>query len=137
MIIKGVQPSTINGTCAGVHLSEGLGHIIVNPAELSNETILDSATDHRIKVEPDKSNDRPYLIDGGEEDKETVGLISHLKDQKVKESNYQDLVEKFEKDHGTQFRSIQSSQWAGLYSCLLYTSPSPRDQRGSRMPSSA
>ena len=24
-----------------------------------------------------------------------------------------------------------------LYSCLLYTSPSPRDQRGSRMPSSA
>ena len=24
-----------------------------------------------------------------------------------------------------------------LYLCLLYTSPSPRDQRGSRMPSSA
>ena len=29
--------------------------------------------------------------------------------------------------------------WAGLQqdTCLLYTSPSPRDQRGSRMPSSA
>ena len=30
--------------------------------------------------------------------------------------------------------------WKGdaqYYSCLLYTSPSPRDQRGSRMPSSA
>ena len=26
---------------------------------------------------------------------------------------------------------------AGLNACLLYTSPSPRDQRGSRMPSSA
>ena len=25
----------------------------------------------------------------------------------------------------------------GIYCCLLYTSPSPRDQRGSRMPSSA
>ena len=25
----------------------------------------------------------------------------------------------------------------GFYNCLLYTSPSPRDQRGSRMPSSA
>ena len=25
----------------------------------------------------------------------------------------------------------------GNYGCLLYTSPSPRDQRGSRMPSSA
>jgi len=30
------------------------------------------------------------------------------------------------------------STWASLfYICLLYTSPSPRDQRGSRMPSSA
>ena len=27
--------------------------------------------------------------------------------------------------------------WKYSYSCLLYTSPSPRDQRGSRMPSSA
>ena len=26
---------------------------------------------------------------------------------------------------------------AAIYGCLLYTSPSPRDQRGSRMPSSA
>ena len=26
---------------------------------------------------------------------------------------------------------------AGTWNCLLYTSPSPRDQRGSRMPSSA
>ena len=29
-------------------------------------------------------------------------------------------------------------KWAAItYPCLLYTSPSPRDQRGSRMPSSA
>ena len=30
-----------------------------------------------------------------------------------------------------------SGKTTTLYSCLLYTSPSPRDQRGSRMPSSA
>ena len=30
-----------------------------------------------------------------------------------------------------------SPQTRGLDTCLLYTSPSPRDQRGSRMPSSA
>ena len=30
-----------------------------------------------------------------------------------------------------------SSTWTLTYDCLLYTSPSPRDQRGSRMPSSA
>ena len=27
--------------------------------------------------------------------------------------------------------------WKRMATCLLYTSPSPRDQRGSRMPSSA
>ena len=32
---------------------------------------------------------------------------------------------------------IQVSSSGGAYPCLLYTSPSPRDQRGSRMPSSA
>ena len=36
---------------------------------------------------------------------------------------------------------LKSSQFAGAHApdrnCLLYTSPSPRDQRGSRMPSSA
>ena len=31
----------------------------------------------------------------------------------------------------------QYSPWAINQACLLYTSPSPRDQRGSRMPSSA
>ena len=34
-------------------------------------------------------------------------------------------------------RDTAEFKWAKHYSCLLYTSPSPRDQRGSRMPSSA
>ena len=33
--------------------------------------------------------------------------------------------------------SIQGKKIAWIGDCLLYTSPSPRDQRGSRMPSSA
>ena len=33
--------------------------------------------------------------------------------------------------------NLEDDEWAGPTSCLLYTSPSPRDQRGSRMPSSA
>ena len=32
---------------------------------------------------------------------------------------------------------FENESLAGAYICLLYTSPSPRDQRGSRMPSSA
>ena len=37
----------------------------------------------------------------------------------------------------TQNTSSIDDEAYQLYSCLLYTSPSPRDQRGSRMPSSA
>ena len=33
--------------------------------------------------------------------------------------------------------SVRPQDGVGRYDCLLYTSPSPRDQRGSRMPSSA
>ena len=35
----------------------------------------------------------------------------------------------------TAMHRVLTPRWSG--SCLLYTSPSPRDQRGSRMPSSA
>ena len=40
------------------------------------------------------------------------------------------LVEKYEPDNAKQ-------QWMLIDDCLLYTSPSPRDKRQSRMPSSA
>ena len=44
-------------------------------------------------------------------------------------------------DIAKQLRSaglkLNASQLSDLTDCLLYTSPSPRDQRGSRMPSSA
>ena len=46
-------------------------------------------------------------------------------------------------DDYLKFRQSSLRKNAGLFSdtesisCLLYTSPSPRDQRGSRMPSSA
>ena len=33
--------------------------------------------------------------------------------------------------------NLEGDMLEGSYPCLLYTSPSPRDQRGSRMPSSA
>ena len=44
-------------------------------------------------------------------------------------------------DHGlaslAKVKVAQIENNRGDYDCLLYTSPSPRDQRGSRMPSSA
>ena len=39
---------------------------------------------------------------------------------------------------GAGYTGLSAARKLGhLYPCLLYTSPSPRDQRGSRMPSSA
>ena len=40
-------------------------------------------------------------------------------------------------DVGLGYTSIYAQGNVGVGTCLLYTSPSPRDQRGSRMPSSA
>ena len=39
--------------------------------------------------------------------------------------------------HSEQVDKAQDAARKHLGGCLLYTSPSPRDQRGSRMPSSA
>ena len=36
-----------------------------------------------------------------------------------------------------RYTEITISLWVNLHTCLLYTSPSPRDKRQSRMPSSA
>ena len=42
---------------------------------------------------------------------------------------------------GVHYSAVRTRAWRDVYAvsdvCLLYTSPSPRDQRGSRMPSSA
>ena len=48
---------------------------------------------------------------------------------------YSNLEQQYKNDQTTLMGSQEYN--ALLSSCLLYTSPSPRDQRGSRMPSSA
>ena len=47
------------------------------------------------------------------------------------------LAEKDIDGDGIPDPPMRDSDGDGLSDCLLYTSPSPRDQRGSRMPSSA
>ena len=37
----------------------------------------------------------------------------------------------------SEINNENNSLFQGIYTCLLYTSPSPRDKRQSRMPSSA
>ena len=45
-------------------------------------------------------------------------------------------IQRFAKEHGT-LSKLDESKWIEVSSCLLYTSPSPRDATLSRMPSSA
>ena len=47
------------------------------------------------------------------------------------------LVNRREGSEGHRLVTIYLDEFKYFLSCLLYTSPSPRDQRGSRMPSSA
>ena len=47
------------------------------------------------------------------------------------------VVERLSFDAWGKRRAVQAETLEQLLICLLYTSPSPRDQRGSRMPSSA
>ena len=56
----------------------------------------------------------------------------------VDTEHYQTMItnEDFARTFTEQFRSIEPGL-DSMKTCLLYTSPSPRDQRGSRMPSSA
>ena len=53
-----------------------------------------------------------------------------------------DIVNSMELNQGDQFEVIEDNGKivlvpVAIYPCLLYTSPSPRDKRQSRMPSSA
>ena len=50
-----------------------------------------------------------------------------LQKSQAQDSSIQQMIDKLTARLGKE----------ALYTCLLYTSPSPRDQRGSRMPSSA
>ena len=55
----------------------------------------------------------------------------------IDDEKYQEMYKR-SIEEPDEFWADQASQFIDWYTpCLLYTSPSPRDQRGSRMPSSA
>ena len=70
---------------------------------------------------------------------EELGLKKNATRSEIK-SSYRSLVKQHHPDKGGEkerFLAIQNA-WETLNDpCLLYTSPSPRDISGSRMPSSA
>ena len=72
---------------------------------------------------------------------DTEGSDPDAFDARLGTVNYFDFSGSYEVTEGLTFRAGVNNaflqQPPDTLSCLLYTSPSPRDQRGSRMPSSA
>ena len=76
--------------------------------------------------------------------KDDVGLRSHLVleetkivDKKTFDTDPLAVARQSVHDFNRELKESASRQQAALNSCLLYTSPSPRDATLSRMPSSA
>ena len=65
----------------------------------------------------------------------TIAVLIHEEAGKLEEINLDIDPVKNEIYKILSGRATFIGQWPDI--CLLYTSPSPRDQRGSRMPSSA
>ena len=96
------------------------------------------------KEETPKEEETPKTVETPKEEEGEEMSIVH---QKARQPSYQgapeDIVRHQIKDGEvdwkidlTNYSPIISTD-KHIISCLLYTSPSPRDQRGSRMPSSA
>ena len=92
-----------------MHKGYIIGHITVNDPEAYQEYIV------RDTPMIEAHGGRPIVRGGTSENVEGPDFARHVV---------------------FEFPDFESAK-ALYYSCLLYTSPSPRDQRGSRMPSSA
>ena len=83
-------------------------------------------------------------LPGGEGYKKLKGLTKELSLNTVcEEARCPNIGECWKGDHATMTIMVLGAEctrrcrFCAVKTCLLYTSPSPRDQRGSRMPSSA
>ena len=82
---------------------------------------------------PDEVKDSYFIADQG-------GARGYTKKgtEVAKDSKHADLKEFWHVGRELKdSEQVHDSLYPNLWPCLLYTSPSPRDQRGSRMPSSA
>ena len=70
------------------------------------------------------------------DDKEFIRMVMYRATKECKSTLLNLAVHKFDPQGVTSIAMLAESH-ISIHTCLLYTSPSPRDQRGSRMPSSA
>ena len=72
-----------------------------------------------------------------------ISVLNEIKNNKNLSTRHENVIVRHDKritiTKYTEYKHLFTFNYltAGTCTCLLYTSPSPRDQRGSRMPSSA
>ena len=64
-------------------------------------------------------------------------MAEEVKKEEVKKKGPLDKIKELAEDKEEQMEIFSTFVRLGILICLLYTSPSPRDKRLSRMPSSA
>ena len=74
-----------------------------------------------------------HAIDNAFEGQMNLKFYDYLKDNKTKKHEVDTFIDS---TTATELNDL-TQELEEYINCLLYTSPSPRDQRGSRMPSSA
>ena len=76
------------------------------------------------------------MSDASDKRRSSLSVTASGKDIYVKVAKRLNL-DLIDNANGSSYAPEDFTDMLKAYSCLLYTSPSPRDQRGSRMPSSA
>ena len=67
----------------------------------------------------------------------TLSIINSIEEAKIGKFNILPINNNFKVTPGLPSKESGQLAFEAIYSCLLYTSPSPRDRQKSRMPSSA
>ena len=122
-IIQGLHVMTVDHAVetATAHRVDRAVPMLVRGLEMVGEVLIELATrmeTHHLHAETD-AEDRQIRC----------GIL-----ESVEQFDFECLPIRGDERRGGMDRLVESG---GVRICLLYTSPSPRDQRGSRMPSSA
>ena len=142
MLLLSVGVVIISGTYLvySIQNFQGEGQPTPTSAEAQSKDVKQQALktkDNEASSQLDLASQKSNSISKIEqvEAKSTGKGLNWLRDKSVSPAKRADRISVMSRDFSTYRKTL--TQFVNSENCLLYTSPSPRDQRGSRMPSSA
>ena len=95
----------------------------IHSKEAINEIIDEGANVLRLNFSHGSNDEYKQIVDWARSSNKKIAIMQDIQGPKIRTGHLE--------------KSLDLTQGAEIEICLLYTSPSPRDQLGSRMPSSA